>query len=271
MPKARVLLADNDPQAWVWSDLLSRRDYTVTTAPSLESAKNALRGSDFDVAILDLRLEDDLDKNDESGRKLAEEYADSLPIIILSGEPSKKTLLWVMQHRDPDGPYLSVVDKGQGIDALLKEMRKALPPKVFVSHGHDDTATAAVQIFLRQSGLQPVILKDQPGRSEPVLDLLERHAEVEFAVVLVTPDDMGSLKGEPPKPRARQNVVFELGYFLGKLGRTRVVALCKDDADGIEWPSNYKGVLYQTMDRDDGWKYKLGKAMKSAGVDIHMV
>ena len=86
-------------------------------------------------------------------------------------------------------------------------------------------------------------------------------------MVLLTPDDVGHPKDTPSgsKPRPRQNVVLELGYFIGILGRSRVCALLKGD---IEIPTNYAGVPYKPMDNAGAWKYDLARDIKEAGIDV---
>jgi predicted nucleotide-binding protein len=88
---------------------------------------------------------------------------------------------------------------------------------------------------------------------------------VGFAVVLMTPDDLGKAEKQSDlKPRARQNVVFELGFFIGKLGPERVAALVKGD---IESPSDFDGVVYISLDKED-WQTKLGRELQEAGYEI---
>ncbi len=98
---------------------------------------------------------------------------------------------------------------------------------------------------------------------------LKKNADVYFAVVLLTPDDIGYPigKSEASKSRARQNVVFELGYFISRLGRHRVCALHKGE---IEIPSDYHGVIYVPLDEGGAWKFSLARDMKSAGIDIDL-
>ena len=86
---------------------------------------------------------------------------------------------------------------------------------------------------------------------------------------MLTPDDVGCLNVQNPelKPRARQNVILELGYFLGKLGRTRIAALLKDD---VEKPSDYDGVVYISMDKAGAWKLQLAGELKTAGLNIDL-
>jgi predicted nucleotide-binding protein len=93
--------------------------------------------------------------------------------------------------------------------------------------------------------------------------------DVDFTVVLLTPDDVGSLVSAPStlKSRARQNVVFELGLFIGALGRNKVCALYKGD---VELPSDYQGVLYVPMDEAGGWKLLLAREMRHSGLDVDM-
>jgi predicted nucleotide-binding protein with TIR-like domain len=101
---------------------------------------------------------------------------------------------------------------------------------IFIVHGHDDAKHEVARV-IAQLGLHPIILQEQADRGRTVIEKFEAHADVGFAVVLLTPDDMGYPKDKPsePKPRARQNVVLELGYFSGRLGRANVCALLKDD------------------------------------------
>lgn len=119
--------------------------------------------------------------------------------------------------------------------------------RVFVVHGHDDVMKESVARVLTSLGLQPVILHEQPDQGQTIIEKIERHSNVGFAVVLLSPDDIGYRDADGPdaaRPRARQNVVMELGYFAGKLGRQRVVALHRGD---IELPSDYEGVLYTAI------------------------
>ena len=99
--------------------------------------------------------------------------------------------------------------------------------KVFVIHGRDTGTRDMVARFLERLKLKPVILSEQSNKGLTIIEKFEKHAEVGFAIALLTPDDTGSLKGaiNKPNPRARQNVIFELGFFIGKLGRERVCAL----------------------------------------------
>ena len=140
--------------------------------------------------------------------------------------------------------------------------------KVFVVHGRDDGAQQTVARVIEQLGLEAVILEEQPNQGRTVIEKFEDEAEeVGFAVVLLTPDDEGRFRGEDIElsPRARQNVVFELGYFSAYLGRNRVCALRKNN---VEIPSDYQGVIYIPMDDAGGWRFQLAKELQAAGFEV---
>ena len=140
--------------------------------------------------------------------------------------------------------------------------------KVFNSHGHDEEARTTVAEFVENLGLNVTVLNEQPNNDPTVIDNLERYADdTGFAIVLLTPDDVGALKDEADRqlnPRARQNVLLELGYLIGKLNPNQVCILYKD---GVELPSDIHGVvLYVPMDSADAWKLKLSQGMRNAGL-----
>ncbi len=136
---------------------------------------------------------------------------------------------------------------------------------VFIVHGHDEGAKHKVARYVEQLGLTAIILDEQAGKGCTVIQKFEDHSkDVGFAVVLFTPDDVGkSVKEDTLKPRARQNVVFELGYFVAKLARNRVSVLY---GKGVEMPSNYDGVLYISL--EDDWRTELRKEITAAGIHI---
>ena len=139
--------------------------------------------------------------------------------------------------------------------------------EVFVIHGRDEGTKETVARFLTKLGLEPVILQEQVNRGRTIIEKFEYHADARFAVALLTPDDAGSLQGDKNKlkPRARQNVIFELGFFIGRLGREGVCALTKGN---VEIPSDYAGVVYIPLDDFAGWKQKLFQELKGAGFEI---
>ena len=139
--------------------------------------------------------------------------------------------------------------------------------EVFVIHGRDNESKVTIARFLEHLGLNPVILHEQSNRGRTIIEKFEQHAQVGFAVALLTPDDVGALRENTKnlKPRARQNVIFEFGYFIGRLGRNRVCALTKGD---VEIPSDYEGVVYIPLDEAEGWKMKLVKELKGVGIVV---
>lgn len=140
--------------------------------------------------------------------------------------------------------------------------------RVFVVHGHDEGAREAVARFLERLGLVAVILHEQASGGMTVMEKIEKHGDVAFAVVLLTPDDEGRAKGgEDLRPRARQNVLLELGYFLARLGRERVCALKRGE---VEIPSDYLGVVWTNMDQGGGWRLELARELKASGFDVDL-
>ena len=142
---------------------------------------------------------------------------------------------------------------------------------VFIVHGRDEAAKHAMARFVERLGLKPIILDEQPNAGLTIIEKLEREAKnVGFAIALLTPDDVGALKDEAddqPKPRARQNVILELGYFMGKLGRKKVCLLIKGE---LENPSDLDGILYVPMASSNGWQLQLAKEMKQAGLPVDL-
>lgn len=149
--------------------------------------------------------------------------------------------------------------------AALVEMSS----EVFVVHGHDNEAKQTVARFIEKLSLEATILHEKPDSGKTTIEKFEQHANVGFAVVLLTPDDKGYSVQEGPekvRARARQNVVLELGYFVAKLGRDRVCALMKGD---IEVPSDYLGVLYVPFNpSNEDWKMKLFQNLQAAGFPV---
>jgi predicted nucleotide-binding protein len=141
--------------------------------------------------------------------------------------------------------------------------------KVFVVHGHDEALRQAVARFLEKLELEPILLDERPNEGRTVLQKFSDHSDVAFAVVILTPDDFGGKAGtatDKPNKRARQNVVFEFGYFLGKLGAASVCAIYHPE---VELPSDLTGIAYVPA-QGDGWKMRLGQELKTAGLEIDM-
>ena len=141
--------------------------------------------------------------------------------------------------------------------------------RVFVVHGHDETSREKVARFLEHLDFVPIILHEQPNAGRTIIEKFEDYSDVGFAVVLLTPDDVGAAKGESDSlhPRVRQNVIFELGFFVGLLGRRNVCAL---RSGGVELPSDIHGVLYVEIDAAGAWRLFLAKELREAGFEVDM-
>jgi predicted nucleotide-binding protein len=141
---------------------------------------------------------------------------------------------------------------------------------VFLVHGHDDAVIHDTARLLERFDLNVIILRELPYSGRTIIEKFVDYSNVGFAVVLLTGDDRGGVKSiafDAQKLRARQNVILELGFFLGKLGRSRVCALHQED---VEIPSDYDGVLFLPLDRAGAWRLALARELKAGGLDIDL-
>ena len=140
--------------------------------------------------------------------------------------------------------------------------------KIFIVHGHDDEMKAKVTRFINQIGLIPIVLHEQASKGQTIIEKIDEYTDVRHGIVLYSPCDLGKSKNDTElKERARQNVIFEHGYLIGKLGKNKVTALNKGN---IETPSDIGGIIYINYDTHDGWQIKLGKELKANGVEINL-
>jgi len=146
------------------------------------------------------------------------------------------------------------------------ETSSPLEGDVFLVHGHDIAIKESVARFLENISLKVVILNELPSLNMTIIEKIEKFSNVHFAVILLTPDDIGGNNSNNLLQRARQNVILELGYFMGKLGRDKVCALYKE---GVELPSDYHGIIYILLDNANGWKLQLAKELKASGLKIN--
>jgi predicted nucleotide-binding protein len=139
---------------------------------------------------------------------------------------------------------------------------------IFVVHGHAHGAMhETVRVLERATGLEVIVLHEQPNSGRTILEKFEDFAtDASYAVVLLTADDVGSAAAiKTSNPRGRQNVIFELGFFFGKLGRNRVAVLIHE---GVEKPSDIDGLVYITLDSSGAWKQALARELRSAKIDV---
>lgn len=187
---------------------------------------------------------------------------------------------WWEEHRTKS--LATQIRKLEGLVELLEteiQLQGGITPqtnvsapghRVFLVHGHDEAVLHEVARFLERLGQDVIILREQANQGRTIIEKFETYADVGFAVVLLTPDDRGGPIGQPVESqltRARQNVILELGYFLGRLGRNRVCALYRE---GVEIPSDYSGVLYVKLDDGGGWRLALAKEMRAAEFPVDM-
>ncbi|KSV72934.1 hypothetical protein N182_28820 [Sinorhizobium sp. GL2] len=191
------------------------------------------------------------------------------PLVLGRGIAHQEKVDWVAKDR------LQSIQLLTAAIALLQERlseseekQEELPSRViasaskriFIVHGRDNEPKEAVARFLTSLGYAPVILHEMANRGRTIIQKFREEAsDVGFAVVLMTPDD------EMPngEMRARQNVILELGFFLGKLGPERVAAIVKGK---LETPSDFDGVVYTPYDA--GWKSALAKELDAAGYEF---
>lgn len=138
--------------------------------------------------------------------------------------------------------------------------------KVFIVHGHDGELKEKVARRLEQQGIEAIILSEQVNRGKTIIEKLEAYSDVHVAIALFTQDDLGAAKEEKgnEKYRARQNVVFEAGYFMGYLGRENIIMITDEN---VEIPGDLSGMVYTTK---DNWEFEMLKELNAAGMKIDM-
>jgi predicted nucleotide-binding protein len=147
--------------------------------------------------------------------------------------------------------------------------------KIFVVHGHDHALKTEAENFLNEIGLEPIVLHKKPDEGQTIIEKFEKHSDVGYAFILLTPDEIAyTIEQEElddskrkKEKRARPNVIFEFGYFVGRLGRNRVCCLYK----GVELPSDLSGLLYKKIDSTVAAQgYEIIKELKAAGYQINL-
>jgi len=288
MSQRTILMVENDPAfRQVRVEFLEEYGFKVLEAESPGEALRIVQSQHCDIVLLDVRLFDEENEQDISGLKLAADLPPYLYKIILTGHDPAEARRRAMQVYPPGIPHpVEFVSKQDGTSALLAELHKVinlmcvaeaaatrpaypapLPKntKVFVVHGHDLGAKDSLARFLEKRGFECVILVELAGDGRTIIEQLEKHSDVGFVIALLTPDDFGYSKKESHdsrRARARQNVIFEFGYFVGKLGRPYVRMLYKADVDLM---SDVHGVVYTEMDAAGAWEKLLLAELKSCG------
>lgn len=157
-----------------------------------------------------------------------------------------------------------------------KSKIKTLSNKVFVVHGHDHALKTEVENFLHEIGLEPVLLHKKPDEGQTIIEKFEKHSDVGYAFILLTPDEVAYLADQEDlddnkrakEKRARPNVIFEFGYFVGKLGRNRVCCLYKGN---VSLPSDLNGLIYKKISSSvEAEGFAIIKELKAAGYQIYL-
>ena len=147
--------------------------------------------------------------------------------------------------------------------------------RVFVVHGRDQALKNSLEIFLKEIGLTPIVLHRKPDEGLTILEKFEKYSNVGYAFVLLTPDDIGypeekhqEKENSEIERRARQNVIFEFGYFVGKLGRNRVCCVYRE---GTTLPTDVSGLLYKKVRGSiEEVGYSIIKELTRAGYKLNM-
>jgi predicted nucleotide-binding protein len=192
--------------------------------------------------------------------KFREEIPKEEPIIIRK-PPREEPLAEVAQRRTPlreERPSRDISRQSQFSEG-----------NILLIHGRDEATKESILGFIEKLGLRALILHEQPNEGRSIIEKSGELSNIDFAIILFTPDEIAASRNKPKERRARvsQNVIFEFGYFLGKLGPQRVCALYKE---GVEIPSEYSGVVCIPMDSKGGWRLFVAKEIKQAGIEIDL-
>ncbi|MBT2606391.1 nucleotide-binding protein [Bacillus sp. ISL-53] len=169
-------------------------------------------------------------------------------------------------------PMVSVSPQQSNVVKEEKKVAHEENTKVFIVHGRDKTALLETEGIVRRAGLEPIVLSRMTNSGLTLIEKFEKHSNVKYAIVLLTPDDIGALNENAPleslnfKFRARQNVIFELGFFYGKLGRASVSCIYKST---VELPTDINGVAYLPYTQSvDELEFSLLKELKEADIEV---
>jgi len=196
---------------------------------------------------------------------------------------------------DYSGPYQAGLNQSEALlESMLKQIAlywdeapegmapatststKPLSRKIFIVHGHNGELLQKTARLLTQLRLDPIILHEQANKGQTIIEKFEANSDVSYAIILATADDEGRKLPDSEEARklteglstrARQNVVFEMGYFIGRLGRGNVCTIVET---GVELQSDIQGIVYVEYDAGGSWRYAVAKEIRAAGIDIDM-
>jgi len=239
---------------WLAEDVAGYLPEEGNKADRVRNGLNALRDGGVDVA--GARLE-------PNPIALARVASDLAAMLVAQGLVDEGDVIEALDG--PSDPSTRPLSTATARPSAAPAPAASAP--IFVVHGHDQALLhQVVRVVERGTGREVTVLHEQANEGRTVLEKFETHAaEAAFAVVLLTADDAGSAAGAWARPRGRQNVIFELGFFFGKLGRSRVAVLL---ADGVEQPSDIRGLVYIAMDAAGAWKFALAREFAAAGIAV---
>jgi len=258
---------------------LEIKQVQINTIDALDAAKNEYsKWNSFNTELL---------KRIFTTEELADEYSRWIGAAMISMRPPS------VGERIADF-YKDIDQKIHRIDSIIERLEliplnnttsptafsteitrpSAKTKKVFVVHGHDEIAKTNLEVFLHEIGLEPVVLHRQADEGQTVIEKFEKHSDVGYAFILLTPDEVAYIKSDDSKNdderkkefRARANVIFEFGYFVGKLGRSRVCCLYTGD---VSLPSDVSGMIYKKFTSNiEEVAYSIIKDLKASGYEI---
>lgn len=197
-------------------------------------------------------------------------------VVFIGGPLPSELAVWRGQDVLDDyisGPpgYEVKARKPSNNEALLKPQEdNKIPNKIFLVHGQNEEMKQSVARFIEKLGIDIIILHEQANLGRTIIEKFTDYSDVNYAIVLLSADDVAYSKRDSTKTerlRARQNVILELGFFLGKIGRRNVVSLY-EATDNIEIPSDYQGVIFIPYASGHGWQMDLIRELKASGFEI---
>ena len=181
--------------------------------------------------------------------------------------------LFLSHHPNTYINYLQIIEgyleRKVCVDSIVGDVNKENInydySKVFIVHGHDEALKQTVARIIEKQDINAIILHEQANQGATIIEKIENNSDVGAAICLFTPDDIGKANNdENDNPRARQNVVFEAGYFMGKLGRNKVIFIADPS---VEMPSDLQGVVYTNS---NNWEIDLARELKAMGFNIDL-
>ncbi len=243
--RATGLAADSSEYEALRQELLSNQNISHLLPPWLKQHRNLDSFWGF--------IQPKFAKYAERRTYLSEQFTPALDALEFG---VSKPLAAINRSAQPSSPAVPLVARNKR--------------KVFIVHGRDNEVKQEVSRFIEKLGLEAIILHEQASSGMTIIEKIEHYSnDADFALVLYTACDHGRGVHESkshPKNRARQNVVFEHGYFMAKLGRENVCALVKGD---IETPNDISGVVYVALDAFGAWKADVAKELKACGYSIN--